>query len=326
MRLTVHRQQVAALQRRQRGQQGGLAARTGAEVQPALVASFDRRPGEGQGDQLGSFVLDARPALGHGGYGAGVPALQHHAVRRQQGAWAGQLVGRGAAGARDQDHSWGFVVGGEQGVELVLADGPGQLLHDPAGMAVRHRGESDRVAGRVGRDAAYPPGEVVLGDPAEDGVAEAGRPLPDPGPDQVDGGADRGVRGHPHREQLVGAQPQRVQHLGLDLRQRPVHARGEDGVVRAPTTEGAGDQLGGEGGVAAGQLVLPEDRGQHQVGVGVVDPDRLQHVVRREPGRVGGGAPLRGLAAGAAGAPARVSHRRGAPGPAASAPWRPRRR
>ena len=50
---------------------------------------------------------------------------------------------------------------------------------------------------------------------------------------QVDGGADGGVGRHPHREQLVGAEPQRVEHLGVDPAQRPVDAGGEDGVVGA---------------------------------------------------------------------------------------------
>ena len=147
----------------------------------------------------------------------------------------------------------------------------------------------------------------MLGDLAQHGVGEAGRPPADPVADQVDGGADRGVGGHPHREQLVGAEPQRVEHLRLDLGQRPVDAGGQDRVVGALPAQRAGGELGGERRVAAGEAVLAQHRGQHQVGVGVVDADRLQHVVRREPG-------------------ASQSSAKYFLGPAASAPGWPRRR
>ena len=48
-------------------------------------------------------------------------------------------------------------------------------------------------------------------------VDEPGGTAADAAPDQVHGRADRGVRGHPHGEQLVRAQAQRVEHVGVDL-------------------------------------------------------------------------------------------------------------
>ena len=93
-----------------------------------------------------------------------------------------------------------------------------QLLDDPPRMAVgdRRRARTGRGHG-VRRDRATQASRSLLGDLAQHRVGEAGRARRRPGPDQVDRGADRGVRGHPHRQQLVGAEPQRVEHLGLDL-------------------------------------------------------------------------------------------------------------
>ena len=108
----------------------------------------------------------------------------------------------------------------------------------------------------------------------------------DPRADQVDGGADRGVVGHPHRQQLVGADPQRVEHLRLDLRQRPVDAGRQDRVVGAAPPDRARGQLGGERRVAPLELVVPDRGREHQVGVRAVDPDRLEHVERGGAGRV----------------------------------------
>ena len=88
---------------------------------------------------------------------------------------------------------------------------------------------------RVGSHPAYPLLAVVLGDLAEHGVGEAGRTRADLGADQVDAGADGGVRRHPHPQQLVTAEPEDVEDLGLGVRQRPVGAGGEDRVVGALT-------------------------------------------------------------------------------------------
>ena len=58
-----------------------------------------------------------------------------------------------------------------------------------------------------------------------------------------------------------GSQPERVEHLGLDLAQRPVDAGGQHGVVGAAVPDRAGDQLGGERGVAPVEVELPQHGG-----------------------------------------------------------------
>ena len=196
----------------------------------------------------------------------------------------GELVAVGPSGPRHQRDPGRLVVGGQQVVQLGPADRVAQLLDDPLRVAVGDRREPRRRGQRIGGDPDDPLVEVVRGDLAQDGVGEAGRPGADPGPDQVHGRADRGVRRHPHREQLVDAEPQRVEHLGLHLAERPVHAGGEDRVVRAAPADRPRHQLGDERGVPAGQPVLAQDRGQHEVGVGVVDADGLEHVHRRQRG------------------------------------------
>ena len=115
--------------------------------------------------------------------------------------------------------------------------------------------------------------------------------------------------GHPHRQQLVGAEAQHVADLGLELRLG--QARVDDRVVEALHPDRAGRQLGGERGVAALQPVLAEHLRQDEVGVRLVDPDGGEDVERRPPGPVDRAAAL--------------THR-SAPGPASWGPWRPTRR
>ena len=79
------------------------------------------------------------------------------------------------------------------------------------------------------------------------------------------------------------------------------------GVVGAAAAQGARGELGGERRVAGVELAVLDQRREDQVGVGVVHPDRLQHVVGGQPRQVDLDA-----RAGAAGAGAGVSHRRDA--------------
>ena len=131
-------------------------------------------------------------------------------------------------------------------------------------------------------------------------------PWPTLGADEVDAGRDRGVVGHPHRQQLVGAEPQHVAHLGLELRLG--QAGVDDRVVEALHPDRAGRQLGGERGVATLEPVLAQHLRQHEVGVRLVDPH--------------GGEDVEGRAPGAVDRPAALTHR-SAPAPASWGPWRP---
>ena len=150
-----------------------------------------------------------------------------------------------------------------------------------------------RRRGHVGEPAV----EVTLGHPAQDGVGESRGCRTDLGPDQVDGGGHRGVRRHPGGEELVGAEPQRVEQRLVDLGDRSARRLGEDGVVAAPPAQRAVGELGGERGVASGQPGPPEQPGKHEVGVGVLLGDGPERLERGPAGRVdgatGGGAGLR---------------------------------
>ena len=312
------------------GQQPGLATRSRAQVQPELVAALQRRRGQRHGDQLRALVLDGGSTLRHGRHRARVAALQHHAVRREAGRLSRQLVPRGPARSSDQGHQRVRVVGREQVVQLCATHRLGQLVDDPFGVAEGERGVPRRRAALVRRDPVDPLVEVVLAHRAQHRVDEVAGAGVHPRADQVDGGADRGVVGHPHRQQLVGADPQRVEHLRLDLRQRPVGAGRQDRVVGPASADGARGQLGGERRVAALELVVPDHRRQHQVGVGPVDADRLEDVERRGAGRVEDD--LLASGRGRSRRPpllsprSRLSHRRGTSSPGTSAPWPATRR
>ena len=99
----------------------------------------DRRRGQGERDQLGALVLDAGPALGDRRDRAGV------ARRRGATPYGDQRVGLARAAPRRVDrpgpghqrHPGRLVVGGQQRLELVLADRPARALDDPARMGVR---------------------------------------------------------------------------------------------------------------------------------------------------------------------------------------------
>ncbi len=266
----------------QRGEQGRLAARAGAQVEPPGVGALDRSRRQGERHQLGSLVLHPGPSLGDGRQRAGIAAVGDDAVRRVRRRPPGQLAGARATRPRDEGDGRGCVVGGEQRIDLVrsprLGQGGVQRVHDPLRV-----GEPGRA---VGAELGEPGVEVMRRDPAQDGVDEPGRARADLGADQVDAGADRRVWGDPHPEQLVAAESEHVEDLGRGVGQRAVGAGGQDGVVGPLPPDRAGCQLGGEGRVAAAEAVLAEVVGQDEVGVGVLRPDRLQHLEGRPPGRV----------------------------------------
>ena len=94
------------------------------------------------------------------------------------------------------------------------------------------------------------------------------------------------MRAHPRGEQLMRAEPQHLPQRRVDRRQVAVTADGEDRVVAALTAQGPVAQLGRQGGVAAAQPALPQQRGQQQVGVGIPLGNAAEHVYSRPPGQV----------------------------------------
>jgi hypothetical protein len=120
---------------------------------------------------------------------------------------------------------------------------------------------ADRVGAALGGDHLQPRVEVAGADLAQHRVGEPGAVVADDPPGEVDRRADGGVRRDVRREELVGAQPQDGQDLAVDRRQGAVDARVQDGVVGALAAQGAVGEFGGEGGVAAGQAPVAQQRG-----------------------------------------------------------------
>ena len=185
-------------------------------------------------------------------------------------------------------HQRAVVVGGQQRIQLagVGAERVGERLGDPARMGVHERDVPDGI-GLGGRGELVDPGLLVApSDGAQHAVDETGSRRIEFDAGLLDGGGHRGVRVDPGAQQLVGAQPQQVEQHRVDVVRRASRGRGDDGVEQAAGAAGAVGQFGGEGGVAAGDAALAQQRGQHEVGVGVAFRDRAQHVERRAARRI----------------------------------------
>ncbi len=123
------------------------------------------------------------------------------------------------------------------------------------------------VSGR--RYLQYPAFLVVLTDPAQHRVDEAGRGTATTGSDQVHSGGDRGMWRNPSPQQLVAAQSQGIQQLAVDLREWAVRAGLQHRIQQTLRAACSIAQLGGQRGVPTVDPALPQQAGQHQVGVGV---------------------------------------------------------
>jgi hypothetical protein len=130
----------------------------------------------------------------------------------------------------------------------------------------------------------------VGGDLAQHGVDELGAAVAQHHAGQFHAGADRRVGGDAGAQQLVRAQRQHVEHRRVDLAQRPVHAGRQHRVVGALAAQRAVHQLGGQRGVPVvevpGGARLAQQRGQHEVGVGVAFVDGAQRLEGEETHRV----------------------------------------
>jgi hypothetical protein len=134
---------------------------------------------------------------------------------------------------------------------------------------VRHREVTDRVAGHRRSHLRDPRRQVLARHPAQHRVDERPGPLAHDRARQLDRRADRRVRRHAHRQQLVAAQPEQVEDRRVDRPEGAVDARTEHCVVRPATAQRPVTQLGGERGVAPVEPTLAQQAGQHEVGVGV---------------------------------------------------------
>ena len=131
------------------------------------------------------------------------------------------------------------------------------------------------------RDLLDPLFAGVLPHTAQHGIDETGGTGADDLSGQCNGFGARGVRRNSHVEDLVDAKAQHVDHGVLDLLHGSVDAGSEHRVEPTLGAQGAVEQFGGEGGVAAAHTVATQDRGQDEVGVGVV----LAHSAHRVVGR-----------------------------------------
>ena len=171
-----------------------------------------------------------------------------------------ELVERDEPGTRDERHlRRGVVALEERGQRLLDVGRPcgsvsdersPQGLGDPDGMRGAQGEALDGVADTLG-DEVGPRVRLPLADASHDGVDETGRPGAVDLSGQGHGLVDRRVAGHPHAEQLVRAEPQGVEHVGIDLVDGATCSGRDDRVVEAGEPRRAVDQLGGESGVAA---------------------------------------------------------------------------
>ena len=180
-------------------------------------------------------------------------------------------------------HLGGRVVGQQGGFQLRVAAqrlAPG--LQDP--QRVVGGQAQPLVTGR--RQRGQPLLAVAAGgDLAQHGVDQAGGAGADDGAREVDGGVHGRVRGHAQVEELVGAQPEEVEHPRVQLGERAGRRAGEDGVQGALRAQRPVGELGGERGVALVELPLAQQLRQQQVGVGGARRDAVQHVVGGRAGR-----------------------------------------
>ena len=175
-----------AAERRLGGEQRRLAARAGAQVEPALPR--DDRPGaaERERGELRALVLHAgAPARDRGQFGR-VAAAETRARSARRGRARRQLRdGRASPGKRDQAHPRRGVVGGQERLELVVAALGGERVRGRrarprpdastrrrAGRRRRRRPASAALAPLVGRRSRV----IVRSTPLTKPVAE---PRPD---------------------------------------------------------------------------------------------------------------------------------------------------
>ena len=271
------------------GEQPGARARPPAPASSAALppgpahrssqrssAPLDARPRQGERDQLGALVLDAGAPLGDRRHRGRVAALQHHAVRRVAGsASPGSSSRSRPPGPGDQGHPGRLRCRRPAARRARRSPtAAAQLLDDPARVAVRDGGVADRVGGGVGRH----PAASRRGRARRPCAARRWRSRPAPWPTRARTrstvvliAAWPGTR---IAEQLVGAEPQRVEDLrarpwpAAGPRRRPAPRRRCPGGAACPTPARSRTPR------RARRAGAVEHGGQHQVGVGVVLADR----------------------------------------------------
>ena len=297
VRLPLDREQARSALGGQGAEQGRLAARSGAQVQPAARrVRPPSAPAQGERDQLRPLVLHARPRPRR-------PRRSRPGRRRPAGPPTGE-AGVGSApssassssrcaqpGPGDQGDARAAVVRGQQVVELVgpVPQAPRRARRPPSAGATarRRRSRPGRSTGsgatartQVGRSWADTRRSTALTRPAGRGPT-AGRVR------STDVDTAAWVE-HPHAEQLVGAEPQHGRaRRGCEAGRRPVETGGEHGVVRPLPAQRARRPARSRRRRRGRSSPWARSRaGQQEVGVGVLGRDRAQHLEgRRAAGR-----------------------------------------
>ena len=185
-------------------QERGLPTGTGAQIQPRPVRRL--HPGQGQAHQLRTLVLHAGPAFPDRSQVARSPVENRPEGRVHGGDGGGEFPDLRESGTHHEGWSRCQVVDLQSLGDLVFRQHPFEGLHDPAGMMGDHRQPVRLVEART--QQLHPFLEVVRGNPAPDGVDQAGDPLPDGVAGQFHGGVDGRPRGHSHAQCLMSEQPQ----------------------------------------------------------------------------------------------------------------------
>ena len=197
------------------GQQRGLAARAGAQVEPARVRAVELDAGEGEGDELARLVLHGGAALGDG---AGRSPGRLRAGRRRTGSTAA-----GSPSSSSTVERPGRATSVTRGRSLSAASRSSISAAPTASRSALtiQRGwlcTTDETPGLVLRRDDLQPGVEVAGRHlAQHGVGELRLPRTRHRTRQVDGGADGRVRRDAGAQQLVRAEPQDVQQRRVDL-------------------------------------------------------------------------------------------------------------
>ena len=159
----------------------------------------------------------------------------------------------------------------------------GERLGEGGDDPARVRGGDGKLVARVtGGDLRDPRIAVAAVDhPAEHGVDELGWPLARDLPGERDGLAHSGVLGHAHRQDLMRAESEQVEHPTVEFVEWAIHAAGKHFVVEPAPAQRAVGQLGGEARIARIQSRVSQDRRPHEIGVGIVRGNGMEQVVGR---------------------------------------------
>ena len=242
---------------------------------------------------MGALVLDPGAALADGGQLGGIarPARRVRTPPARLGPGVQQLVDRRETGPDHQADRGRVVVGQQRGLHLVGGQQIGVRFHDPPWMGTAQGQRLDVI--EPVREVVGPLVPGACRDLAQHRVHQSGHPLTDGGRGEVDRGGHGGMGGHPHAQQLMASEPEQVQHGGLEGAEGPTGGRHQDLVVGSLQPAGAGQQLGGEGGVPAGDPPRGQQRWQHQVRVRVVGVHAAQAVEGGPACGIGGSSPGR---------------------------------